>query len=70
MKNQVKLLLVALTISAGMFACKGSVNSGDAGTTPQDSIKTGYESNVDTVGSQTNIVTDTTKMNPPDTTQK
>lgn len=70
MKNQIKLLLAALAISMGIFACKGSVNSGDAGTTPQDSIKTGRDVNVDTVGSHTNIVVDTTKMNAPDTTKK
>jgi hypothetical protein len=68
MKNQIKLLLVALSISTGIFACKGSVNSGDAGTTPQDSIKTGWDVNVDTVGKNTNLVVDTTKMN--DTTTK
>jgi hypothetical protein len=70
MKNQFKLLLVAATISLGIFACKGSVNTGDAGTTPQDSIKTGYDVNVDTVGKHTNIVVDTTKMNAPDTAKK
>lgn len=70
MKNQFKLLLVAVTIGTGVFACKGSVNSGDAGTTPQETIKTGKDVNVDTTGSQTDIVVDTTKMNPPDTTKK
>lgn len=71
MKNQFKLLLVTFTIGMGVFACKGSVNSGDAGTTPpQDSITTGKDMNVDTTNSQTDIVVDTTKMNPPDTNKK
>ena len=59
MKNQFKLLLIVSAISIGSWACNGSVNSGNAGTTPQESIKTGRDVNVDTVGHKTNIVTDT-----------
>jgi hypothetical protein len=70
MKNQFRLLLVALTISMGVFACKDSVNSGDAGTTPpgNDTIRTTRDMYVDTAGSNTDIVVDTTKMH--DTTSK
>lgn len=69
MKNQFKVLLIVSAISIGSWACKGSVNSGNAGTTPQDSIKTGRDVNVDTVGSKTNIVTDTS-YKPSDTIRR
>ena len=59
MKNQFKLLLIVSGIGLGFLACRGSVNSGNEGTTPQESIKTGRDVNVDTVGHKTNIVTDT-----------
>jgi hypothetical protein len=59
MKNRFKLLIIVLAISGSFLACRGSVNSGDAGTTHHDSIKTGRDVNVDTVGRNTNIVTDT-----------
>lgn len=69
MKKQFKLLVILSAISIGSLACKGSVNSGNAGTTPQDSIKTGRDVNIDTMGSQKNIVTDTSGK-PTDTIRK
>ncbi|MFD2873267.1 hypothetical protein ACFS5N_12355 [Mucilaginibacter ximonensis] len=63
MKNQIKILLVLSAISIGTLTCKGSINSGDAGTTPQDSVKTNRDMNTDTTGSQTNIVSDTERVN-------
>lgn len=71
MKNQIKLLLVAFTISLGVFACKGSVNTAEIGTTPpEDSVKTEgidvKDSHTDTASSHL----DTTKVAPVDTTKK
>jgi hypothetical protein len=65
MKNQIKLLLVGLAISMGVFACKGSIDSGDAGTArPMDSLKTGsdqHDMHQDTSGDRTHGIVDTTK---------
>lgn len=65
MKNQIKLLLVVLTISIGVFACKGSIDSGDAGTArPMDSVKTRSDlkdMHQDTSGDRTLGIADTAR---------
>lgn len=65
MKNQIKLLLVAFTISLGVFACKGTVDRGDAGTIAphaDDSIKSSSDKHIDTINTSTNPAGDTTKV--------
>lgn len=63
MKNYFKLLLVAVTLSTAVLACKGSLNDGSAGTSPQnDSIKTGRDMNTDSASSDVRSTPDTSKM--------
>jgi hypothetical protein len=65
MKNQIKLSLVVLTIGMGVFACKGTVNRGDAGTTPpaaNDSIKSSSDKHIDTINTSSKSPGDTAKV--------
>jgi hypothetical protein len=63
MKNHFKLFLIAVSMSTAMFACKGSLNEGSAGTSPQtDSVKTGKDMNTDSVSNDTKNSTGTSKV--------